>query len=296
MAQVAEPFFKLAGVRVEPRTRRKHDTPGGYGVAPCVQTLSIVDVATRPRDGDPAAARRLRRRLLLGRRRRAVRVSQHLARRRRAVDRRGRRHHPAPRRRSLEPDAGQLAAVDARPEDAAGQGDPRRPGTAAGAAGRLGGAEHPGDRRPVGRVQHLRGARRAHQPGRRGAFRVLRYQPARAGRRDHRRRHPHRQAGRSSATSTPRPTASTSWSPRSASPTPTRSPTGASRTTSRCGTGPGRSRRSPACRSPTACPSMASRPGRASTPGAPPSRPRWSGPRRWTAATGTSRCRRATRS
>src|SRR5437763_2114594 len=47
MTQVAEPFLKLAGVRVEPRTRRKHDTPGGYGVAPCAQTLSIVDVATR---------------------------------------------------------------------------------------------------------------------------------------------------------------------------------------------------------------------------------------------------------
>jgi len=47
MAQVAEPFLKLAGVRVEPRTRRKHDTAGGYGVAPCAQTLSVVDVATR---------------------------------------------------------------------------------------------------------------------------------------------------------------------------------------------------------------------------------------------------------
>src|SRR6185369_14340332 len=47
MTQVAEPFLKLAGVRVEPRTRRKHDTPGGYGVAPCAQTLSVVDVATR---------------------------------------------------------------------------------------------------------------------------------------------------------------------------------------------------------------------------------------------------------
>jgi dipeptidyl aminopeptidase/acylaminoacyl peptidase len=47
MAQVAEPFLKLAGVRVEPRTHRKHDTPGGYGVAPCAQTLSIVDIATR---------------------------------------------------------------------------------------------------------------------------------------------------------------------------------------------------------------------------------------------------------
>jgi dipeptidyl aminopeptidase/acylaminoacyl peptidase len=47
MTQVAEPYLKLAGVRVEPRTRRKHDTPGGYGVAPCAQTLSIVDIATR---------------------------------------------------------------------------------------------------------------------------------------------------------------------------------------------------------------------------------------------------------
>jgi len=47
MAHVAEPFLKLAGVRVEPRTRRKHDTPGGYGVAPCAQTLSVVDIATR---------------------------------------------------------------------------------------------------------------------------------------------------------------------------------------------------------------------------------------------------------
>ncbi len=46
MAQVSEPYLKLAGVRVEPRTRRKHDTPGGYGVAPCAQTLALVDVAT----------------------------------------------------------------------------------------------------------------------------------------------------------------------------------------------------------------------------------------------------------
>jgi len=47
MVQVAEPYLKLAGVRVETRTRRKHDTPGGYGVAPCAQTLSVVDIATR---------------------------------------------------------------------------------------------------------------------------------------------------------------------------------------------------------------------------------------------------------
>jgi dipeptidyl aminopeptidase/acylaminoacyl peptidase len=47
ISQVAEPILKLAGVRVEPRTRRKHDTQGGYGVAPCAQTLSVVDIATR---------------------------------------------------------------------------------------------------------------------------------------------------------------------------------------------------------------------------------------------------------
>jgi len=44
--QVAEPFLKLAGVRVEPRTRRKHDTQGGYGVAPCALRVAVVDVAT----------------------------------------------------------------------------------------------------------------------------------------------------------------------------------------------------------------------------------------------------------
>src|SRR5207248_10332478 len=47
MAQVAEPILQLAGVRVEPRTRRKHDTPSGYGVAQCSQTLAVVDIATR---------------------------------------------------------------------------------------------------------------------------------------------------------------------------------------------------------------------------------------------------------
>jgi dipeptidyl aminopeptidase/acylaminoacyl peptidase len=46
IAQVAEPFLRLAGVRVEPRTRRKHDTPGGYGVAPCARSFALVDVAS----------------------------------------------------------------------------------------------------------------------------------------------------------------------------------------------------------------------------------------------------------
>jgi dipeptidyl aminopeptidase/acylaminoacyl peptidase len=46
ITQVAEPYLKLAGVRVEPRTRRKHDTPGGYGVAPCARSFGLVDVAS----------------------------------------------------------------------------------------------------------------------------------------------------------------------------------------------------------------------------------------------------------
>ncbi len=46
ITQVAEPYLKLAGVRVEPRTRRKHDTPGGYGVAPCARSFALVDVAS----------------------------------------------------------------------------------------------------------------------------------------------------------------------------------------------------------------------------------------------------------
>jgi hypothetical protein len=50
----AELFLKLAGVRIEPRTRRKHDTAGGYGVAPCAQTLSVVDIVMS--DADRAAA------------------------------------------------------------------------------------------------------------------------------------------------------------------------------------------------------------------------------------------------
>lgn len=46
IAQVAEPFLRLAGVRLEPRTRRKHDTPAGYGIAPCARSFTLVDVAT----------------------------------------------------------------------------------------------------------------------------------------------------------------------------------------------------------------------------------------------------------
>lgn len=44
MAHVAEPFLRLAGVRLEPRTRQKHDTPGGYGIRPCARELAIARI------------------------------------------------------------------------------------------------------------------------------------------------------------------------------------------------------------------------------------------------------------
>jgi dipeptidyl aminopeptidase/acylaminoacyl peptidase len=47
MTRVAEPFLRLAGVRVEPRNRSKHDTPGGYGIRPCASDYTLVDVASK---------------------------------------------------------------------------------------------------------------------------------------------------------------------------------------------------------------------------------------------------------
>jgi dipeptidyl aminopeptidase/acylaminoacyl peptidase len=46
MSRVAEPFLRLAGVRIEPRTRRRHDTPGGYGITPCATDMSLTNIAT----------------------------------------------------------------------------------------------------------------------------------------------------------------------------------------------------------------------------------------------------------
>lgn len=47
ITQVAEPFLALAGVRVEPRTRRRHDMSYGYGIASCVRKLELMDIASR---------------------------------------------------------------------------------------------------------------------------------------------------------------------------------------------------------------------------------------------------------
>lgn len=43
--RVAEPFLRLAGVRIEPKNHSKHDTNGGYGIPPCARSYALVKVA-----------------------------------------------------------------------------------------------------------------------------------------------------------------------------------------------------------------------------------------------------------
>ncbi|MFC5476357.1 prolyl oligopeptidase family serine peptidase [Paraherbaspirillum soli] len=45
ISRVAAPFLRLAGVRVEPKNHSKHDTPGGYGIAPCASSFDLVRIA-----------------------------------------------------------------------------------------------------------------------------------------------------------------------------------------------------------------------------------------------------------
>ncbi|KQN67694.1 peptidase [Duganella sp. Leaf61] len=44
IAKVATPFLRLAGVRIEPGNHSQHDTPGGYGIPPCVSAIDLVQV------------------------------------------------------------------------------------------------------------------------------------------------------------------------------------------------------------------------------------------------------------
>jgi dipeptidyl aminopeptidase/acylaminoacyl peptidase len=43
--RVARPFLRLAGVRIETGNHSKHDTPGGYGITPCVSDLELVRIS-----------------------------------------------------------------------------------------------------------------------------------------------------------------------------------------------------------------------------------------------------------
>jgi dipeptidyl aminopeptidase/acylaminoacyl peptidase len=44
--RVAQPYYKLAGVRLEPANRSRHDTRAGYGIPSCVAELSLLDIAS----------------------------------------------------------------------------------------------------------------------------------------------------------------------------------------------------------------------------------------------------------
>lgn len=46
IARVAEPYLKLAGVRIEPRLHARHDMANGYGIRACLDGLSLLDVKT----------------------------------------------------------------------------------------------------------------------------------------------------------------------------------------------------------------------------------------------------------
>ncbi|CAM4000682.1 prolyl oligopeptidase family serine peptidase [Roseateles saccharophilus] len=44
--RVAEPYLKLAGVRVEPRTGARHDASNGYGIRACLEGFALIDIAS----------------------------------------------------------------------------------------------------------------------------------------------------------------------------------------------------------------------------------------------------------
>ena len=46
IARVAEPYIKLAGVRVEPANHARHDMSNGYGIRTCLDGLGLLDVAS----------------------------------------------------------------------------------------------------------------------------------------------------------------------------------------------------------------------------------------------------------
>src|ERR1035438_1431533 len=45
ISRVATPYLRLAGARIEPKNHSKHDTPGGYGIAPAARSYEIVRVS-----------------------------------------------------------------------------------------------------------------------------------------------------------------------------------------------------------------------------------------------------------
>jgi len=46
IGRVAEPYLKLAGVRVEPRSHSRHDRANGYGIRTCLDSFGLLDLAS----------------------------------------------------------------------------------------------------------------------------------------------------------------------------------------------------------------------------------------------------------
>jgi len=46
IGRVAEPYLKLAGVRVEPRSHSRHDRANGYGIRTCLDGFGLLDLAS----------------------------------------------------------------------------------------------------------------------------------------------------------------------------------------------------------------------------------------------------------
>jgi len=62
IARVAEPYVKLAGLRIEPANHSRHDASSGYGIRTCLKRFTVEDVAshkqlpvTLPADACPGA-------------------------------------------------------------------------------------------------------------------------------------------------------------------------------------------------------------------------------------------------
>jgi hypothetical protein len=77
IAKVATPFLRLAGVRIEPGNHSQHDTPGGYGIPPCVSAIDLVQVADGKQLEGETAGRRLPAAPGVERRRPALRLREH---------------------------------------------------------------------------------------------------------------------------------------------------------------------------------------------------------------------------
>jgi hypothetical protein len=111
IARVAEPYLKLAGVRVEPRSHSRHDMSNGYGIRTCLDGFALVDVAsgkqtavTLPSGDHTGNAGRA-----------PFRLQQHRRRPRRAVVGRRRHRQRAPhRRRAAQSGAGRGDPVAGR--------------------------------------------------------------------------------------------------------------------------------------------------------------------------------------